>query len=173
MHRRTGGENPPARQRHSDRSSALPGGTGEAALRRQPRRPPAASDGGFSGESGAAAHVLYASAQAPSGGKADRSFPAPHGAGGIVPLRLHRRDGLSGAKAPGGGADGTHLQSVPAGAGGAYLRLSAAHSPGRKHQACRPARPELSGAGKSGKAESAGIYKLYGAIDQPRSRPAV
>lgn len=39
--------------------------------------PPAASDGGFSGESGAAAHVLHASAQAPSGGKADRSFPAP------------------------------------------------------------------------------------------------
>lgn len=30
---------------------------------------PAASDGGFSGESGAAAHVLYASAQAPSGAK--------------------------------------------------------------------------------------------------------
>ena len=156
MHRRAGGENPPARQRYHYCSSALPGGAGKAAFRRQPHRPPAAPDGGFSGESGAAAHVLYASAQAPSGCEADGNHPAPHGAGGIVPVRLHRRDGLSGAENAGGRADGAHLQSVSAVPRGADSGLPAAHRPGRKRQTGGAAGSYVPAAGAGCEAEPAG-----------------
>ena len=160
MSGRPGGKNSSAQPGLRDFITAMRPGPGKAALCPQSRRPPTAPDHGQPGKSGGAAHVLYVSAQAPVRSETFRYSSASHGALGGICIRLHRRNGLPGAEKAGGRADGPDLQPVPAGRGGAYSGLPAAHRSGRFRPAS-PAGSQLSAPG-AGDEKGPGKFEFFG-----------